>query len=135
MSQRADFMKQSHELTNKLVELETLLAQTTIEEQIQDLVKIRASQLNGCAFCLDMHIKQATIRGERPLRIFNLPAWRESPLFSPRERAALAWAEVLTQIPAQGVADDYYERVGAQLSEKEMSDLASIVAAIKIGRA
>jgi len=130
MSQRADFMKQSPELTKKLVELETLLAQTTIEEQIQDLVKIRASQLNGCAFCLDMHIKQATIRGERPLRIFNLPAWRESPLFSPRERAALAWAEVLTQIPAQGVADDYYERVGAQLSEKEMSDLAFIVAAI-----
>src|SRR5690606_28707504 len=90
MSQRADFMKQSPDLTKKLVELETLLAKTTIEEQIQDLVKIRASQLNGCAFCLDMHIKQATIRGERPLRIFNLPAWRESPLFSPRERAALA---------------------------------------------
>jgi AhpD family alkylhydroperoxidase len=130
MSQRADFMKQSPELTRKLVELETLLAKTTIEEQIQDLVKIRASQLNGCAFCLDMHIKQATIRGERPLRIFNLPAWRESPLFSPRERAALAWAEVLTQIPAQGVADDYYERVRAQLSEKEMSDLAFVVAAI-----
>ncbi len=130
MSQRADFMKQSPELTKKLVELETLLTNTTIEEQIQDLVKIRASQLNGCAFCLDMHIKQATIRGERPLRIFNLPAWRESPLFSPRERAALAWAEVLTQIPTQGVADDYYERVRAQLSEKEMSDLAFVVAAI-----
>ena len=130
MSQRADFMKQSPDLTKKLVELETLLAKTTIEEQIQDLVKIRASQLNGCAFCLDMHIKQATIRGERPLRIFNLPAWRESPLFSPRERAALAWAEVLTRIPAQGVADDYYQRVRAQLSEKEMSDLAFIVAAI-----
>lgn len=130
MSQRADFMKQSPELTKKLVELEALLAKATIEEQIQDLVKIRASQLNGCAFCLDMHIKQATIRGERPLRIFNLQAWRESPHFTPRERAALAWTEVLTQIPAQGVADDYYERVRAQLSEKEMVDLAFVVAAI-----
>ncbi|GAB3319381.1 MULTISPECIES: carboxymuconolactone decarboxylase family protein [Luteimonas] len=130
MSQRADFMQQSPELTRKLVELDALFKKTTIEESIQDLVKIRASQINGCAFCLDMHVKQATIHGERPLRILHLPAWRESPLFNPRERASLAWAEVLTQIPAQGVADDYYERVGAQLSEKEMSDLAFIVASI-----
>lgn len=130
MSQRVDFMQQSPELTRKLGELEVLLGKTGIEAPIQDLVKIRASQLNGCAFCTDMHVKQATIRGERPLRIYQLTAWRESPLFSPRERAALAWAEALTQLPAQGVADDYYERVAAQLSEQEMSDLAFVVAAI-----
>jgi AhpD family alkylhydroperoxidase len=130
MTQRIDFMQQSPELTKKLGELEVLLGKSSIEAPIQDLVKIRASQINGCAFCTDMHVKQATIRGERPLRIYQLTAWRESPLFSARERAALAWAEVLTQLPAQGVADDYYERVAAQLSEQEMSDLAFVVAAI-----
>jgi AhpD family alkylhydroperoxidase len=130
MSDRIDFMQQSPELTKKLVELEGLLRRSSIEEPIQDLVKIRASQINGCAFCTDMHIKQATLRGERPLRIYHLTAWHESPLFSPRERAALAWAEALTRLPPQGVADDEYARVAAQLSAQEMSDLAYVVAAI-----
>ena len=130
MSQRIDYMQQSPELFKKLIEIDTVLKKSPIEESIHDLVKIRASQINGCAFCLDMHIKQATIRGERPLRIYHLAVWRESTLFSPRERAALAWAEALTQIPAQGVPDDIYDRVRTKLSEKEISDLAFAVAAI-----
>jgi AhpD family alkylhydroperoxidase len=130
MSQRADYMQQSPELFKKLIELNTQLKKSSIEESIQGLASIRASQINGCAFCLDMHIKQATLRGERPLRIHHLAAWRESTLFSPRERASLAWTEVLTQLPAQGVPDDIYDRVRTQLSEQEISDLAFAIAAI-----
>src|SRR5690606_33159197 len=103
MSQRVDFMKQSPDLTKKLVELDSLFRKSSIEEAIQDLVTIRASQMNGCAFCVAMHTKQATIHDERPFRIHHLPAWRESTLFRPRERASLAWTEVLTRLPDQGV--------------------------------
>ncbi|MDN5782126.1 MAG: carboxymuconolactone decarboxylase family protein [Luteimonas sp.] len=130
MSQRANYQQQSPELSEKLIELGMLLGKSSIEASIQDLVSIRASQINGCAFCLDMHVKQATIHGERALRIHHLSAWRESTLFSPRERASLAWTEVLTQIPAQGVSDDIYDRVRAELSEKEMSDLVFAIGAI-----
>lgn len=130
MNQRVDYMQQSPELFKKLIELNTQLRKSPIEESIQDLVSIRASQINGCAFCLDMHIKQATIRGERPLRIHHLAAWRESTLFSPRERASLAWTEALTQLPAQGVPDEVYDKVRTQLSEQEISDLAFEIGAI-----
>ncbi len=102
----------------------------SIEGAIIDLVNIRASQLNGCGFCLDMHVKEATLRGERPLRLHHLAAWRESTLFSPRERACLAWTEVLTQLPAQGVPDELYARVRGQLSDQEMVDLTHAVMAI-----
>ena len=130
MSQRADFMQQSPELTKKLVELDAQFKKTTIEESIQDLVKIRTSQINGCAFCLDMHVKQAVLHGERPLRLHHVAIWRESTLFSPRERAALAWTEALTQLSPLGVSDEIYERVRTQLSEKEITDLTYAVVAI-----
>ncbi|HSG22697.1 MAG TPA: carboxymuconolactone decarboxylase family protein [Azonexus sp.] len=91
---------------------------------------MRASQLNGCAFCVDMHVKEATIHGERPLRLHHVAIWRESQLFSPRERAALEWTENLTRLPAEGVADAVYESVRAQLSEKELSDLTFLVMSI-----
>ena len=97
---------------------------------IRDLVNIRASQINGCAFCVDMHVKEATIHGERPLRLHHVAIWRESTLFIPRERAALAWTRFLTQLPAQGAPDDVYEHVRAQLSEEELSDLTFQVMAI-----
>ncbi|WDS36983.1 carboxymuconolactone decarboxylase family protein [Pseudoxanthomonas sp.] len=130
MSQRIDYQKQSPELFKKFVEFNLLVKESAIEESIQDLVSIRASQINGCTFCLDMHVKQATIHGERALRLHHLAGWRESTLFIPRERAALAWAEVLTQLPAQGIPDELYERVRGQLSEKELSDLTFLVMAI-----
>ncbi|WP_194722086.1 carboxymuconolactone decarboxylase family protein [Noviherbaspirillum malthae] len=123
MTQRIDYQKQSPELFKKFVEFSLALRQSSIEASIRDLVDIRASQINGCAFCVDMHVKEATMHGERPLRLHHVAIWRESNLFSPRERAALAWAEVLTRIPAEGVADEIYERVRSQLSEKELSDL------------
>ena len=123
MTMRLDYMKQSPELFKKLVEFNGLIHQGAIEGSILDLVAIRASQINGCAFCVDMHVKQATIHGERPLRLHHLAAWRESTLFIPRERAALAWTEALTTLAPLGVPDELYERVRTQLSEKEVSDL------------
>lgn len=128
--QRANFHTESPELVRKLMELEKALSSGSIDEKLRDLVAIRASQLNGCAFCLDMHVKQARIHGERELRIHHLPTWRESPLFAPRERAALAWTETLTLLSGQSAPDDLYERVRGQLSEKELSDLTFAVASI-----
>lgn len=130
MTQRVDYQKQSPELFKKFLEFSQLTKDSVIEESIRDLVSIRASQLNGCAFCLDMHVKQATIHGERPLRLHHLASWRESTLFSPRERASLGWTEVLTRLPEQGVPDNVYELVRTQLSEKEISDLSFVVMAI-----
>ncbi len=130
MTQRINYFQQSPELTKKLVELDGLLQKTTIEAPVRELVEIRASQLNGCAFCVDMHIKTAKIHGERELRLHHVAIWRESTLFSPRERAALAWTEALTQIPSHGVPDDLYERVRTHYSEKELSDLTFLVGAI-----
>lgn len=130
MTQRIDYQKQSPELFKKLVEFGLALKQSSIEQSVRELVDIRASQINGCAFCVDMHIKEATMHGERPLRLHHIVAWRESTLFSLRERAALAWTETLTQIPVQGVSDEVYERVRTQLSEKELSDLTFQVMSI-----
>ncbi|SFC74202.1 carboxymuconolactone decarboxylase family protein [Collimonas sp. OK412] len=130
MTQRIDYQKQSPELFKKFVEFSLAFKNSAIEESVRDLVDIRASQINGCAFCVDMHVKEATIHGERPLRLHHVATWRESTLFNPRERAALAWTEILTQIPAQGVPDDVYEHVRAQLSEKELSDLTFLVMSI-----
>ena len=130
MTQRINYFQQSPALVKKFIELNNLLKDGTIEESIRDLISIRASQLNGCAFCLDMHVKEAHIHGERELRIHHLAAWRESTLFAPRERAALAWTEVLTNLPEHGVPDDIYERVRTQFSEKELSDLTFEVMAI-----
>lgn len=130
MTQRINYVQQSPELFKKYLELTMLLKDSAIEETIRDLVSIRASQINGCAFCLDMHVKEARIHGERELRIHHLPTWRESTLFSSRERAALEWVEVLTKLPEHGVDDDIYERVRGQFSEKELSDLTYEVMAI-----
>jgi len=127
MTQRVNYVEQSPELFKKFVEFLDAIKEGAIEEPIRNLVSIRTSQLNGCTFCLDMHIKQAKIQGERELRLYHLAAWRESTLFIPRERAALAWTEVLTKLPEQGVSDDVYERVRTQLSEKEISDLTFLV--------
>jgi AhpD family alkylhydroperoxidase len=130
MTQRINYVQQSPGLFKKFLELSNLLKDSAIEESIRDLVSIRASQINGCGFCLDMHVKEARIHGERELRIHHLATWRESTLFASRERAALAWTEVLTKLPEQGVPDDIYERVRTQFSEKELSDLTFEVMAI-----
>lgn len=127
MTQRVKYTEQSPAIFKKFVEFLNAIKEGSIEESIRNLVSIRASQLNGCTFCLDMHVKQAKIHGERELRLLHLAAWRDSTLFIPRERAALTWTEVLTKLPEQGVPDDIYERVRTQLSEKEISDLTFLV--------
>lgn len=130
MSQRIQYMKQSPELFRKFLEFSMLTKKSAVEEATLDLVVTRASQINGCGFCVDMHVKQAKMRGERELRLYHLAIWPESPLFSARERAALAWTEALTRLSAHGVSDDVYEAARAQFSEKELSDLTFTVMAI-----
>jgi AhpD family alkylhydroperoxidase len=124
---RASYAEQSPELLKTFTEFLAATREGAIEEPIRDLVAVRAAQMNGCTFCLDMHVKQARMHGERELRLHHLPAWRDSTLFAPRERAALAWTEVLTRLPEQGVPDEVYDRVRTQLSEKEISDLTFVV--------
>lgn len=128
--QRINYVQQSPELLKKFAAFSSAIRESTIEESIQDLVTLRASQLNGCGFCVDMHVKEAKIHGERELRLHHVAVWRESTLFAPRERAALAWTEVVTKLPEQGVPDDIYERVRGQLSEKEIVDLTFAIVAI-----
>ncbi|PVE22653.1 alkylhydroperoxidase [Microvirga sp. KLBC 81] len=128
--ERLNYGAQSPELLKKLVDLSTAIRKGSIAASILSLVEIRASQLNGCSFCLDMHVKQAKLHGERELRLHHIAAWHESPLFEPRERAALAWTEALTRLPEGGVPDELYERVRSQFTEKELSDLTFAVMAI-----
>lgn len=130
MSPRLNYMQQSPEPFKKLMDLSGTVKASALGEVIQSLVEIRASQINGCAFCLDMHIKQAKIRGERELRLHHIAIWRESPLFDARERAALAWTEALTRIPDHGVSDELYNEAAAQFSQKELSDLTFAVMTI-----
>ena len=130
MTQRVNFAQQSPELFKKFLDFSMALKTGVIEEKIHDLVQIRTSQINGCGFCLDMHVKEAKLHGESELRLYHIAIWRESPLFVPRERAALAWTEILTKLPDGGVPDDIYERVRGQFSEKEISDLTFTIMAI-----
>ncbi|OEC94194.1 MULTISPECIES: carboxymuconolactone decarboxylase family protein [unclassified Rhizobium] len=130
MTQRLNYAQQSPELFRKLSELSMALKDSAIEQKIQDLAHIRASQINGCAFCLDMHVKEAKIHGESELRLHHIAVWRESNLFIPRERAALAWTEAVTKLHESGIPDELYERVRGQLSEKEISDLTFVIMVI-----
>lgn len=127
---RLNYAAQLLEFFKKLADLSTAIRKGSIEETIINLVEIRSSQLNGCGFCLDMHMKQAKLHDERELRLYHVATWHESPLFEPRERAALAWTEALTRLPEGGVPDDLYERVSSQFSAKELSDLTFAVMAI-----
>ncbi|ANN65570.1 carboxymuconolactone decarboxylase family protein [Bordetella bronchialis] len=131
MTQRLNAAEYAPELFKKYAETGALLLKSgAIDKTILGLVEIRASQMNGCGFCLDMHVKQAKIHGERELRLHHVAIWRESTLFSPRERAALAWTEVLTRLPEDGVPDAVYESVRAQFSEKEITELSFAVMVI-----
>jgi AhpD family alkylhydroperoxidase len=130
MSQRIDYVQQSPELFKAYQAFSQAVRGSAIDATTRNLVQIRASQMNGCAFCLDMHVKEAKIHGERELRLHHIAIWRESPLFSERERAALEWTETLTRLPDHGVSDAVYDKVRAVMSEKEISDLSFAVMAI-----
>jgi AhpD family alkylhydroperoxidase len=129
MEERLNYPKLAPEAARAMFGLETYLAGSGLEHALRELVKIRASQINGCAFCIDMHTKDARAAGETEQRIYALNAWRETPIFTDRERAALAWAEALTRIGG-GVPDDLYTEARQHFSEKELVDLTWTVAAI-----
>lgn len=129
MEQRLNYVKLAPEAAKALAALGTYLASSGLEHGLLELVKIRASQINGCAFCIDMHTKDARAAGETEQRIYALNAWRETPFFTERERAALAWTEAVTQIGG-GVSDELFAETRAQFSEKELVDLNWAVAAI-----
>ncbi len=130
MNNRLDYFKQSPQASNKLVELTMQLSKKPLLADLAHLIMLRASQLNGCAFCVDMHVKEAKIHGERELRLHHIAVWRESQLFSPIERAALAWTEALTQLPYHGVPESLYADVREQFSEQDLSDLSFLIVAI-----
>lgn len=132
MNPRLNFLKQSPKAAGKLFELGKVVQSASLPAGLVDLINIRASQLNGCAHCLDIHVKEAKIRGEKELRLYHVTLWRESPLFSERERAALEWTEVVTRLPAEGISDETFARVRAQFSEQELSDLTFAIGNINL---
>ena len=130
MTQRIDYIQQSPDLFKAYLAFSQAIRGSAVDAVTRNLVQIRASQMNGCAFCLDMHVKEAKIHGERELRLHHVAIWRESPLFSEGERAALEWTEALTRLSDHGVSDEIYDAVRKQLSEKDVSDLSFAVMAI-----
>jgi AhpD family alkylhydroperoxidase len=130
MQPRIDHRKVAPGVAKAMLGLEAYVNQTDLEPSLLDLVKLRASQINGCAYCIDMHSKDARARGESEQRLYELDAWRETPFSSERERAALAWAEAVTLITTGHVPDDGYELACQQFSAKELVDLTLAVIAI-----
>ncbi|MFN4165738.1 MAG: carboxymuconolactone decarboxylase family protein [Ferrovibrio sp.] len=115
-----------------MMALEASFEKSGLEESLRHLVKLRASQINGCAFCIHMHATDARKHGDSEMRLYMLNAWRESPLYSDRERAALAWTEALTLLPQTGAPDADYELVKAQFSEAEQVQLTLLIGAINV---
>jgi len=110
--------------------MENYVRQCGLEPPLLELVRLRASQINGCSFCIDAHTKDARAQGESEQRLYCLSAWWETPFYSDRERAALAWTEAVTRISEKQVPDDVYENAMAQFSEQELVDLTMAVVAV-----
>jgi len=110
MAERLNYAKAFPEGTHAMINLTRVIGGSGLERSLQDLVKVRASQLNGCAYCIDMHTRDARANGETEQRLYALSAWRETPFFTARERAALAWTEALTDIQQGHAADDVHEQ-------------------------
>jgi AhpD family alkylhydroperoxidase len=127
---RIDAHKAAPEAYETMLALERYLHRCGLERSLIELVKLRASQINGCAYCIDMHTKDARAAGETEQRLYLLDAWRESPFYSPRERAALAWTEAVTRVSETHVPDDVYKEARQHYSEKELVDLNWVVVAI-----
>jgi AhpD family alkylhydroperoxidase len=130
MQQRIDVSKVSPAAYKAVAALQSYVDQSSLEPKLRELIKIRASQINGCAFCIAMHTRDARKIGETDERMHLLNAWREAPVYNARERAALAWTEALTLITDGHVPDAVYEQVRKQFSEKEMVDLTAAVVVI-----
>ena len=130
MQPRLDFTKVSPAALKTMLDIEVYLAKSGLERPLIHLIKMRASQINGCAYCLDMHSKDARAEGETEQRLYALDAWRETPFYTARERAALAWTEAQTLIAETHAPDDVYQTVRAQFSEQEIVDLTLAVVVI-----
>jgi len=131
MEQRFDFTKEAYRGAQQaMYGLEHYVRNSGLEKQLVELVKTRCSQINGCAFCIDMHTKDARAAGETEQRLYALNAWRETPFYSDRERAALEWAEALTLIAETHAPDDIYERVRQHFSEEESAKLTLAIVTI-----
>jgi len=130
MKQRIEFDKASPDVLNAMLGLEHQVAKSGLEESLRNLVKLRASQINGCAYCIDMHSKDARAAGESEQRLYELDAWRETPFYSERERAALEWTEAVTLITNGHVPDEVFERVSKQFKESELVNLTLAIVAI-----
>jgi AhpD family alkylhydroperoxidase len=129
-SARIDVTKVAPEAYQAVLGLEKYVRQSGLEPSLLELVRMRASQINGCAYCIDMHSKDARAAGETEQRLYELDAWRETPFYTERERAALAWTEAVTLVSQSHVPDEVYELARKQFSEKEIVDLTLAVAAI-----
>lgn len=130
MQERIKYEKFAREALHSLLTLERYLAQSSIEPNLLHLIKMRASQINGCAYCIDMHSKDARALGEPEQRLYELDAWRETPFYTDRERAALDWTEALTLISETHAPDESFEKLRAHFSEKEIVDLTYAIGAI-----
>lgn len=130
MKTRIDFARVSAQSLKPLFALGAQIEASGLEHSLLELVKMRASQINGCAYCLDMHSKDARAQGETEQRLYLLDAWRETSLFSERERAALAWTEAVTLVADGHVPDDVYDQVSSHFTEQELVTLTLEVVAI-----
>jgi len=130
MKPRISLMNVSPGIIHAMLGLEKQVSKSGLDSKLLDLVRMRASQINGCAYCLDMHSKDARAAGETEQRLYGLNAWRETPYYSARERAALEWTEALTLVTEGHVPDDVYERVRQEFSEDELAHLSLAIVAI-----
>ena len=130
MNQRINYAKASPGGLKAMLALQGHVDACGLDHQLLELVKMRASQINGCAYCLDMHSKDARAAGETEQRLYLLDAWREAPFYSPLERAALAWTEALTRIAGNEVSDALYDEARQHFSEKQLVDLSLAIIAI-----
>ena len=130
MEARIDARRHAQEAQKAMYALENYLAESGLEHRLIHLMKMRASQINGCAYCIDMHSKDARALGETEQRLYELDAWRETPFYSDRERAALAWTEAITLVSETHVPDSVYEEVRKIFNEKEIVDLTFVVTTI-----
>jgi len=128
--QRFDFVKAAPGAYRAMAGLESYLHECGLEESLLHLIKLRASQINGCAYCLDMHWKDLKAIGEKDERLYELNAWEEAPFYSERERAALAWTDAVTEVSKSRVPNELYDNVRKHFSEKEMADLTLAIATI-----
>jgi AhpD family alkylhydroperoxidase len=130
MEQRINLMEAGQGALKAMLGLSAYLLKSGLEKSLLELVDFRVSQINGCAYCLDMHSKDLRAAGETEQRLYLLDAWRESPFYTERERAALAWAEAVTLVREGHVPDEVYEQARAQFGEEELANLTLAVVAI-----